>query len=205
MGNEIGSLPSKMGITSLAVTTPNIEMPAFEKLLASFKKVAAERGHDKIHRDDFMASLKQLEKFTPSDSELFVQLFTLFDDEGHDTVDYKNYMAGCSLVFLSIPNVEKMKFALSIYDVKGTKCSLRGDVKRLLMAVNQTAAFFGDPVLAASEIELIMIDLFNDVKNQTIAGIPQDEAASYLLQHRLVYKFMSGQGTVRFGGAELNA
>ncbi len=204
MGNEIGNAPSKMGITSLAVTTPNIELPNFEKLLTLFRKVAVEKSTDKVHRDDFMAALKQLEKFTPSDSELFVQLFTLFDDEGHETVEYKNFLAGCSVVFMSIPNAEKLKFALSIYDVKGSKCCLRGDIKRLLMSVNQTAAYFGDPVLAASEIELIAIDLFSDVKNQTMAGIPHDDIVTYLLQHRLIYKFMSGQGTVRFGASELN-
>lgn len=204
MGNEIGSVSSKMGITSLAVTTPNIELPALEKLLTLLRKVALEKNSDKIHRDDFMAALKQLDKFTSSDSELFIQLFTLFDDEGHDTVEYKNYIAGCSMVFLSIPNAEKFKFALSIYDLKATNCCLRGDIKRLLASVNQTAAFFGDPVLAASEIELISIDLFNDVKNQTMSGIPHDEVIPYLLQHRLIYKFMSGQGTVRFGAQELN-
>eukprot|EP01039_Chlorochromonas_danica_P008818 gene8818-9722_t len=83
MGNEIGLPPSQLGITSLGVTTPNIELKEMEKLLQAMRK----SEKDQVDKNDFQAALKQVDKFQPPDVELFNQLFILFDEQGHEVVD----------------------------------------------------------------------------------------------------------------------
>lgn len=204
MGNDISQANSKLGITSLAVTTPNIELPQFQKMHSLLSKIAEEKQSDMITREDMMIVLKQQEKFQPPDTELFVQLFTLFDEEGHDTVDYKNYLAGASVCLLSNNNVERLKFAFTVYDSKSTGHCTRSEVKKVMMAVNNATAFFGDPALAPAEIEQATIGIFNDVPNQKNNGAPIDDVITLILKHPMVWKFMTGEGTVRFGSAEMS-
>lgn len=201
MGNEFGQPTSKLGITSIAATTPNIEKAEVEKLFRLLSEAQAQNETpDILSRDTLNSCLKQIEKFTPSDSELFVQLFTLFDNDGHDNVDFKNFITGSSICLTSQSASEKLKWGLSVFD-SSTDCS-RGDVKKVLTAINHTAAFFGDPVLPTNEIDLLTIELFKEVPS--VGGrISQDECVAYLLKHPLVQQFLSGQGVVKFGAADL--
>lgn len=207
MGNEIGNPSSKLGITSLAMTTPNMEMKEFEKLLMLTRKVADGKQSDDITRDELMGVLKQMEKFQPPDSELFVQLFTLFDDSGHEVVNYKDLVAGASLCLINNnTNAEKIKFGLSIYDMKNTNASLRGDLKRLLLAVNSTASYFGDPVLSPKEIDEYTLEMYKTLPSQPNGiGLLHEDIIVYLLKSPLILKFMHGEGWVRFGAPELQA
>lgn len=207
MGNEISQANSKLGTTSLAVTTPNIELPQFQKFLQLFKKIIEDKQQNNnfITREDFLAILKQIDKLTPSDSELFIQLFTLFDEDGHDLIDYKSYLAGVSICLISsLTLTEKLQFAFQLFDVNNSGYVLRLDCKKVLIAVNNTAAYFGDPVLALSEIETANIEIFKEVPNQTLSGAPIADLITVILAHPMIQKFMTGEGTVRFGSPELN-
>lgn len=201
MGNEFGQPTSKLGITSIASTTPNIEKNEIEKLYRLIYDMQVQSDTpDILTREAFNSCLKQIEKFTPSDSELFVQLFILFDNEGHDTVDFKSFITGSSICLTSQSATEKLKWGLSIFD-SGADCA-RGDVKKLLTAINQSAAFFGDPVLPSNEIDLLTVEMFKEVPS--VAGrISQDECVAYLLKHPLVVQFLTGEGVVKFGSADL--
>lgn len=201
MGNEFGHPASKLGITSLATTTPNIEQAEIHKLHRLLSEVQATReAPNTLARDDLLACLKQIEKFTPSDSELFIQLFTLFDNEGHDQVDFKSFFTGSSICLLSQPAKDRLRWGLGVFDE--SKTCVRGDVKKLLVAINQTAAFFGDPVLSPNDIDTLTIEMFKVIPS---AGgrISQDECVDYLLQHPLVLLFLAGEGTVEFGSPEM--
>jgi hypothetical protein len=204
MGNEFGMPASKLGITALAATIPNVELKEFEKLLSVCRKVAAEKQSDSITKDELQAQiLKQMDKFSPPDHELFTQLFTLFDETGHDCVDYRNYLSSAAVCLLSNPNREKLRFAFSIYDnsENGNANSInRSDIKKCLFAINSAAAYFGDPVLDPKEIEELCLEMS---KQLTSIKIPLDDAVEYLVQHPTVVKFMKGEGTIRFGAAEL--
>jgi hypothetical protein len=203
MGNELGNPNSKLGITSLAVTTPNIETKELEKFLTLLRNLSTQKQSDVLTKDELQTVLKQVEKFAPPDVELFTQLFVLFDETGHDIVDYKNFLAGSAVCLLSLPLRDKLKFGFSVYDSEGANASLRGDVKRLLLSINQTAAYFGDPVLAPKDIEALVLQLFKDIQSKGAKGIPHNEIIEYLLQNPLIVGFMKGEGNVRFGSAEL--
>ncbi len=203
MGNEIGIPASKLGITALAVTTPNIELPAFEKILTNTRRISSEKQSDQISREELQTQiLKPLDKFSPPDHELFNQLFILFDETGHNVVDYKAYLASAAVCLLSINVREKLKFAFSIYDVEGNGALLRADIKKALLAVNSAAAYFGDPVLDPKEIEAVTLQM-SKVLPAKSKGHSIDEVIEYLLQNSIIQKFMRGDGTIRFGSPEL--
>jgi Ca2+-binding EF-hand superfamily protein len=201
MGNEFGQPTSKLGITSIASTTPNIERNEVDKLYRLLNDAQSQsESLEILSRDTLDSCLKQMEKFTPSDTELFVQLFTLFDNEGHDTVDFKSFVTGSCICLISESAVNKLKWGLSVFESR-TDCA-RGDVKKLLLAINLTAAFFGDPVLPTNEIDLLTVELFKEVPS--VAGrISQEECVAYLLKHPLVIQFLTGQGIVKFGAPDL--
>jgi len=204
MGNEYGNPASKLGITSLAATTPNIERNELEKFAALIKKTTAEKENpDRVHKDEIAALLKQVDKFGASDVDLFNQLFLLFDEEGRDTVDYKAYLIGSFACLTSGTAAERLQWCLSLLDIKNTGHNLRSDMKKLLLSINSTAAYFGDPVLTPREIDLFTIDMFKQLPNVAGRGIPHGECIEYLLKHPFILQFIHGEGTISFGSPEL--
>lgn len=203
MGNDIGMPPSRLGITSLSVTTPNIEIKEMEKIFQLMKAKCQEKQKDLINRDDFNAIIKQIDKFQPPDVELFTQLFILFDEQGHNEVDFRNFLAGASVCLISSPLSDKLKFALSIYDTAEKHHCNRGDLRRMMLAINQTTAYFGDPVLTPGEVDHISLEVFKQTPSVVGLGVSHDECIACLLKDETVRKFMLGEGTVRFGSPEL--
>eukprot|EP01039_Chlorochromonas_danica_P008821 gene8821-9724_t len=199
MGNEIGLPPSQLGITSLGVTTPNIELKEMEKLLQAMRK----SEKDQVDKNDFQAALKQVDKFQPPDVELFNQLFILFDEQGHEVVDFRSIVAGCAVCLATAPMAERLRFALSVYDSEGGGRCLRGDLKRMLLSVNSTAAFFGDPVLTPAEVDNISLEAFKAVPAVVGKGIAHEDCVAYLLKDETVKRFLQGEGQVRFGSPDL--
>jgi Ca2+-binding EF-hand superfamily protein len=204
MGNEFGRAPSKLGITSIAATTPNIERNEFEKLFHLMINVTqGKEKPDQVNKEDFMGVLKQIDKFTPPDTELFVQLFTLFDHEGHDFVDYRSYISGSFVCLTTGPVYDRLKWGLSVFDSRNIAHALKSDVKKLLTAINQTAAYFGDPVLSDKDIDLLCVDMFKELPNFPGRGITHDDCIRYLMKHPFVLAFINGEGSVYFGAPEL--
>lgn len=204
MGNEIGQAPSHLGITSLAVTTPNIEVQELQKLHTLLKTAVAGKENDLITRDELKNALNQIEKFTPPDNELFLQLFILFDEDGMEMVDYKPLIAGSIIALIStLTNTEKLQLAFSVYDKDDSKHILRRDLKVILQAINSTAAYFGDPVLSMKEVDTMTLELFKSVPSQAGLGAKHSDVIAFLLQHQVILKFMKGEGTIKFGSPEL--
>lgn len=176
-------------------------------MLQGMRKAAGDRQQgDLINRDDFNAVIKQIDKFQPPDMELFTQLFVLFDEAGHDEVDYRTFVAGAAVCLMSCPLIEKLKFALSIYGAEGKQHCQRGDLRRMMLAVNTTTAYFGDPVLQPAEIDSLSLEAFKMVPGGTAGlGLSHEDAIAFLLKEPAVRRFMQGEGTVRFGSPELTA
>lgn len=205
MGNEFGNPASKLCITALAVTTPNIEKNDIDKLYSLMIKAAGNTANaDRLSKEDLVnVVLKGMDKFTPSDSELFIQLFTLFDEEGQNKVDCRDFVAGAGICLTTHSVADRLKWGMSIYDKEKTQTILRGDLKKLLMAVNSTAAYFGDPVLAPTQIDQMTLEMFKALPNSS-QGVKIDECVAYLLNNDLILQFINGDGVVRFGDPELN-
>lgn len=204
MGNEIGNPSSKMGITSLAMTTPNIEMKEFEKLYElTLTCLQNKENKEELTREDFAGILKQLPKLTPSDSELFLNLFTLFDVTGYEKVDYRQYFSGSAACLTNSEIKDKLTFSFKLYDSNSSGYLQRGDIKHILLAINNTAAYFGDPVLSPKEIETMSLEMFKELPNKGGKGVEHELCKEYLIKNPVILKFIRGEGTVRFGSPDL--
>ena len=193
-----------MGITSIALTTPNIEKPEIEFLLGEFRTYAEAKSTDQIPRAVFDEILAKIEKFEISDTDLFSNLFVLLDEQGDKTVNYKDFIVGVGSCITSDKTPAKLKFSLGLYDVGKTGFILRADLRKALKAINNVASYFGDPVLKVEEIMQMEKDLFKSLKNATGRGIPLETAQEYILTDVGIKGFLNGEGSVRFGSPELN-
>jgi Ca2+-binding EF-hand superfamily protein len=194
---------SKMGLQSIALTTPNLEKPEIEFMLAEMRSYSESSGSDAIPRSIFDEILAKIEKFDDSDTQLCNNLFILFDEKGDKTVQYKDFIAG-TMSCTSEKTASKLKFSLGLYDVEKVGFIMRSDLRKMLKAINNVASYFGDPVLKVSEIMGLEVALFKSLKNATGRGIPLDIALEYVLSDPLIQGFLNGEGTVRFGSPELN-
>lgn len=193
-----------MGITSIALTTPNIEKPEMEFILAEMRSYSDSNNTDAIPRATFDEILSKIEKFDQSDTDLCNNLFVLFDEKGDKTVNYKDFLTGTLSCVTSEKTSSKLKFSFGLYDVEKTGFIMRADMRRMMKAINNVASYFGDPVLKTSEIMDLEAQLFKSLKNATGRGIPLDIALEFTLSDPLIQGFLNGEGTVRFGCPELS-
>ena len=87
------------GVQAIARTTKNIEIQELQVVLDFLKIYSFQENSDSIPYEKFNEALNLVEKFEQSDLQIFDNLFTLFDTEGNNTVNYRDYMVGiiCSL------------------------------------------------------------------------------------------------------------
>lgn len=194
MGNEAGR-NSKLGVTAMAYTTPNIERAEMTQLAEKLRPLA---DSGTCSRADFDEALKSVEKFDASDVELFTRLFVMFDTTGESQILFKEFLAGVGGILLSGQVDEKLEFACSIYDYAQSGLLTRGDLKRILNSLNLVASYFGDPVVTPDEIDALVLSLFEASGNPT-QPLPYREHMVAMTEHETMVNFVSARGTVRFG------
>lgn len=205
MGNEFAKPASNMGFTALAYTTPSIEHKEMDALHKELAKTCKAKESEMITKQELEDALKKAGKFDAPDLDVFSKLFILFDETGEGTVNYKDLLAGMYACFTTTPFDEKIPFALSIFDTLGSGNVLKGDLKRFLVAVNNIASYFGDPVLSLTDLENITLEAYKSGLTDTPGkGIPHAVCGQYLKENPLVLVFLRGGGKVRFGSPELN-
>ena len=203
MGNNVGPGGNIKGMQAVARTTPNIELTEFQLILSDLKTVASETASDWISREAFDAAIRKIDKFEAPDIDIFVKLFTLYDVQGNNTVDYKDYVAGAACCLCTASNSQKLAFAMPIYDSNMTKCLLKGDLKKLLHTINNVTSFFGDPVIRPNQIDTLIFDVYKAFPSSAGRGVEFESCIEALLAHDIVKMFLNGEGRLRFGDPEL--
>lgn len=208
MGNEQGSLASRMGLTAIALTTQNIEIKELTILLDSFKEYSAANNTEWVPKAELEAALKKVENFSVSDQDIFLKLFTLFDVNGDNTVNFKDYTAGIIGSITSNAVGVKLLAAMNVYEdaEQAPGACSRGELKRMLSSVNNIASYFGDAAITGEEIENCTLEAFKEVpvvKTKAKGSYISSEAAiGFVETHESLQKFLRGEGTIRYGLAE---
>jgi hypothetical protein len=203
MGNSVGATGTAKGMQAVARTTPNIELAEFGILLSELQSVALESASEWITKEKFEESLKKIEKFEPSDTDIFTKLFVLFDVNGNSTVYYKDFIAGAACCLSSATLPEKLKFAMAIYDTSRSSYCLKGDLKKLLYTINNVTSYFGDPVIRPNQIDAVVFDIYKANPSSAGKGISCETCIEALLANDIVKMFLRGEGRLRFGDPEL--
>lgn len=204
MGNLNSKQPaSKMGITAIALTTPNMEKAEVELLMNDMKELAKTNKSDFIPKSDFEGFLAKIEKFDDADKDICMKLFVLFDVNGDKTVNWKDYTVALHCCVTTDKLQAKMKFVLGVYDKESTGYIMRKDLKSMMHSINNVASYFGDPVLSVDEVNTVETELYKSLEKPSGKGTPIETAMEYLLEDETIKKFLNGEGKVRFGDPEL--
>ncbi len=196
----MGPVASKLGITAITLTTPNIESAEIGVLVNEFRTAAKSKGNSELFdKSDVDLILKKLEKLEASDLELFNRLFTLFDIKGDGTVNYKDYLAGIAGCIVTGKLNDRLKLAISVYDDNNASICLKGEVKRALHSINNVASYFGDPVMMTSEVDEVVLQLFEAVPKVVGQYRPHEPVIEFLVANETVQSFVKGEGKARFG------
>jgi len=194
MGNEQGK-NSKMGVTAMSYTTPNIEREELLMLAANLKPYADAGVCEKTPFDE---AVSKIEKFDDSDKELFSRLFIMFDTTGEQSIQFKEYLAGVGGMLVTGTVVEKLLFAMELFDYTSSNLVSRGDMKKILNSMNLVASYFGDPVVTPKEIDDLVMKVF-DATGTPTEPLKYKEFVQFIAEHETVQLFCAGRGTVRFG------
>jgi Ca2+-binding EF-hand superfamily protein len=205
MGNS-GSTPSgNMGISAMAVTTPNITKSSMKEIMKQIKDLPTKPTLPfMITKVDYESITRNIIVFEEPDLEILDALFDLFDIKGDGTILYRDLIAGlsCCLVMGSVES--KLLLSFELYDVKGNHNISRVQLLSFLSAINNTACYFGDHVLNDKLVEGIVNDTFyslaaaNDIEETLMINVGFDQCIEYLAQHESVKLFINGEGSKLF-------
>jgi Ca2+-binding EF-hand superfamily protein len=191
MGNE----GSKLGISAMAVVS-GIEKENILALQLAFKRIADNTGSTILSRSDFDKALTSVESIQRSDSEILDRLFILMDKNGDSEVDAKLFTISIAAL-ISGSASEKLSFAFSLSDQGHSGSISASDMKKVLLALNDVASFFGDPVVGKDQITDMVREIFET--HNSGGSIKYNEIMQHIVDHHLMVAFMSGHGTERYG------
>ena len=200
MGNDVGrTIAVPLGIRAVAYTTANIETEELTQLTEAMVAVSKVSGNiGNVTRAEFEENLKTITKLEASDTELLTSIFTMFDTSGEGVVVIKEYIAGIAGSLTNGTSADKLKLAITLYCLAdGRESILRGDLRKILSAINEVVSYFGDPVIAQEALESIVYDAFNPLPSPS-TPLPTDEAVSIVIAHPVTDIFLSGQGKIRY-------
>ena len=187
----------------MALTTPNLELKEIMSIFDNCSVIASSQSSEWVKKDDMEVIFKKIDTIGTPEIDILLRLFTLFDVNGDDTVNFKDYLAGILGCITSAKIPEKLKSAISLYDKKeSTNYCSKGDVRRVLVSVNNVASYFGDLVVSAQEIETCTVDAFKTLSAESGKGVSTDAVVEFLLQHPTIQTFLRGEGSIRYGLAE---
>ncbi len=157
----------------------------------------------KLCRDNFLKVMSDSRISIEPDYQVLDKLFTMWDRNGVGCVDTLTFFAGISPLASVMDVNTKLQFAIEVYDYKKTGRVSRGNLVRILQAINETSSYFGDKVLHPKQIVVIVDDLF-DGENR----LEDDDAIQYegrvetIAHHPFVVEFSSGLGSSRYGNVQ---
>lgn len=200
MGNQVGKGSNRMAIAAMSNVT-HVEKRELASLQTKLKEVASRAGNPTIiNRTEFTECLSII-GINPNDADILDKLFTMYDKTGDDQILWKDFIVGIAPL-ISGSHVDKIDFALRLYDVEGTS-NLRGiDIINVLSQMNRVASYFGDPVMTEEQIVTIVsdiIDMAGGTSEALATSLHYPDYVKLIADHPIVNTFIAGGGTVQYG------
>ncbi len=189
-----------MAIAAMSNVT-HLEKREIAALLNKFKEMSTREGTpNMINRTDFTEALS-IVGVNQNDADILDRLFTMYDKSGDDQIMYKDFIVGIAPL-ISGTHVEKIDFALRLFDTEGTSYLKANEMVNVLSQMNRVASYFGDPVMSEDQVTSVIADI------QEMAGGSGDglnnnihyvEYIKIIADHPMVNIFISGGGSVLYG------
>lgn len=189
-----------MAIAAMANVT-HIEKRELAALLNKFKEISAREGNAQmLSRTEFGEALA-IVGVNQNDADILDRLFTMYDKSGDDQINYKEFIVGIAPL-ISGTHVEKIDFALRLFDTEGTSYLKAKDMVNVLSQMNRVASYFGDPVMTEEQITSIVLDVL-EMAGGSLEGLNASlhytEYIKIIADHPVVNTFISGGGSVQYG------
>ncbi len=189
-----------MAIAAMSNVT-HIEKRELAALQTKFKEVAARDGNSTmINRTEFGETLS-IVGINQNDADILDRLFTMYDKSGDDQINYKDFIVGIAPL-ISGSHVEKIDFALRLFDTEGTSYLKAKEMINVLSQMNRVASYFGDPVATEEQITNVIMDVLEMAGGSSDglnASLHYVEYIKIISDHPIVNTFISGGGTVQYG------
>lgn len=161
------------------------------------------RTRPKISRAFFQkAMIRSRISSEEQDWRVLGHLFTMWEDEGEERVDFVEFLTGISVVACGDCKSlqEVLMFAMQVMNVNKTYSITKSKLEKLLNGINATAAYFGDFVFATHQVHVICDSVFESLAEQIHSDgtISHEECASLLARHPMVQQFVRGQGQYKY-------
>lgn len=200
MGNQVGKGANRLAIAAISNVT-HLEKREIAALLTKFKEMSTREGTpNMINRTDFSEALN-IVGINQNDADILDRLFTMYDKSGDDQIQYKDFIVGIAPM-ISGTHVEKIDFALRLYDTEGTSYLKAKEMINVLSQMNRVASYFGDAVMTEEQVASVITDIqemaggSNDGLNDAIHYV---EYIKIIADHPIVNTFISGGGSVQYG------
>eukprot|EP00903_Cladosiphon_okamuranus_P009095 g8693.t1 len=196
MGNDMGRSANRMAIGAMANAT-HFEKKELLRLQHKFMELAQREGNPfTITRAEFREAL-ELVGIMESDTEILERLFSMFDKTGNDQINYREFVGG--LAPLCHGSVEdKLAFSFELCDHNQTGKIQQDDMEQVLISINETASYFGDPVLKRAQVKELVLDIFGEYGDRT-GSLDYANYVKAVADHPVVVQFATGEGTERYG------
>ena len=200
MGNQVGKGANRMAIAAMSNVT-HVEKRELASLQTKFKEIAAREGNpNMISRTEFTEAMR-IVGVNQNDADILDRLFTMYDKTGDDQIVFKDFIAGIAPL-ISGSHLEKIDFALRLYDVEGTSYLRANEMVNVLSQMNRVASYFGDPVMTEEQIGSVIMDVLEMAGGSSdgmAATLHYPEYTKIIADHPLVNTFISGGGSVHYG------
>lgn len=200
MGNQIGKGANRMAIAAMSNVT-HLEKRELAALQSKFREIGHRSGNPSmINRVEFSEALNMV-GINQNDADILDRLFTMYDKTGDDTINYREFIVGIAPL-ISGTHVEKIDFAMRLYDLEGTSYLKASEMVNVLSQMNKVASYFGDPVMTEEQVASVLVDVV-DMAGGSSDGLNMalhySEYVKIIGEHPVVNSFISGGGTVQYG------
>lgn len=189
-----------MAIAAMSNVT-HLEKRELAALQSKFREIGHRSGNPSmINRVEFSEALNMV-GINQNDADILDRLFTMYDKTGDDTINYREFIVGIAPL-ISGTHVEKIDFAMRLYDLEGTSYLKASDMVNVLSQMNKVASYFGDPVMTEEQVASVLVDVV-DMAGGGSDGLNMalhySEYVKIIGEHPVVNSFISGGGTVQYG------
>ena len=200
MGNQIGKGANRMAIAAMSNVT-HVEKRELASLQSKFREIASREGNASVlSRVEFTEALT-IVGINQNDADIMDRLFTMYDKTGDDNINWRDYVVGLSPL-ISGTHVDKIDFAMRLYDVEGTSYLKVNEMGNVLSQMNRVASYFGDPVMTEEQITQVVLDVLDMAGGSPdglMASLHYSEYIKIVGEHPLVNTFIAGGGTQQYG------
>lgn len=189
-----------MAIAAMSNVT-HLEKRELAALQSKFREIGHRSGNpNMINRVEFSEALNMV-GINQNDADILDRLFTMYDKTGDDTINYREFIVGIAPL-ISGTHVEKIDFAMRLYDLEGTSYLKASEMVNVLSQMNKVASYFGDPVMTEEQVASVLVDVV-DMAGGSSDGLNMalhySEYVKIIGEHPVVNSFISGGGTVQYG------